>query len=72
MRELQETDSYLQSHEDISAEDKADIVEEQDFRLAELSDILGKFPELIKAAKDRLLKVVKNINQQLREYEQLV
>lgn len=71
MTEIKMIEEYLKSHSDMSDEDRKGIVEEQDFRIEEMADILRAIPNVVKVAKDRLLAFVKNINNQLKEYESL-
>lgn len=54
-----------------SSEQKKEAVREQDSRLQEMIAILDEFPVIVNVVKERLLKFMKNIRQQLKEYEQL-
>jgi hypothetical protein len=71
MGDIKMIEDYLKDNSDMSNDDRKGIVAEQDFRLEEMADILRYIPNIIKSAKDRLLKFVRNINSQLKEYESI-
>lgn len=71
MNELKSIAEYLDKHPDMIEEDRKGIIQEEDFRMEELLNILQEIPAIVKAAKDRLMSFVKNINHQLKEYENL-
>lgn len=71
MNEMKSIAEYLDKHPDITEEDRRGIIQEEDFRMEELVNILQEIPVIVKAAKDRLMSFVKSINHQLKEYENL-
>jgi hypothetical protein len=71
MGDIKMIEDYLKDNSDMSNDDRKGIVAEQDFRLEEMADILRYIPNIIKSAKERLLKFVRNINSQLKEYESI-
>lgn len=71
MNEMKSIAEYLDKHPDMPEEDRKGIIQEEDFRMEELLNILQEIPVIVKAAKDRLMSFVKSINHQLKEYESL-
>ena len=71
MNEMKSIAEYLDKHPGMTEEDRKGIIQEEDFRMEELLNILQEIPVIVKVAKDRLMSFVKSINHQLKEYENL-
>jgi len=71
MNKMKSIAEYLDKHPDTTEEDRKGIIQEEDFRMEELLNILQEIPVIVKAVKDRLMSFVKSINHQLKEYENL-